>query len=133
MIARKEAKRLIDELLSAVDEAAEHAVQDWDVVHAERDRILAESDLVLRGAENVEQKGRRYLTEGRLTVLKSDPRSGLVIAECRGTDATYKLGFDPRRREWRCTCPGPKSRKCSHLVALRLVVRPTVNEGSENG
>lgn len=70
--------------------------------------------------ENVQVKGRRYLTEGRLTVERVG--SGLIVASCRGDDGdVYQLGFDPRKGQWRCTCPARG--RCCHLVALRLVTR----------
>lgn len=71
------------------------------------------------GRENAEGKGRRYLSEGRLTVELVDGRK--VVASCRGADDIYNLGFDPRARAWRCTCPARG--RCAHLVALQLVTR----------
>jgi len=70
--------------------------------------------------ENVQTKGRRLLTEGRLTVLVMND-SGLIAASCRGDsgEPPYALGYDPRAREWRCTCEARGL--CSHLVALKLV------------
>jgi uncharacterized Zn finger protein len=71
-------------------------------------------------SENAADKGRRYLTEARLTVERVE--RDLVVASCRGDSGeTYRLGFDPARQEWRCTCPARG--RCSHLVALMLVVR----------
>lgn len=63
-------------------------------------------------------KGRRYLTEGRLTVRLVDERAGLVQAQCRGDGALWALGHDSRG--WWCSCPARG--RCSHLVALGLVV-----------
>jgi uncharacterized Zn finger protein len=74
--------------------------------------------------ESAAVKGRRLLAEGRLTVIVAgDPaRPGLIVAECKGDSGTvYALGYDFRSREWRCTCPALG--RCSHLVALQLVVR----------
>lgn len=75
--------------------------------------------------ETIEQKAHRLLTEGRLVVERVSG-SGLVIATCRGMSAgeTYKLGYDPTQKEWRCTCEASAKfhRRCSHLVALQLVV-----------
>ena len=72
--------------------------------------------------ENVETKGRRLLAEGRLEVTYVDrAQGGRIVAECRGdSGARYALGYDPRTREWRCTCEARS--RCSHLVALQLVV-----------
>jgi uncharacterized Zn finger protein len=69
--------------------------------------------------ENVEAKARRYLVEGRLVVAVVDGRR--IVASCRGDGDVHRLGYDPARHEWRCTCPARGS--CSHLVALRLVTR----------
>lgn len=77
------------------------------------------------GRENVADKGRRLLTEGRLNVQIVDPnRRAAVQAECRGDSGeVYALGFDSRRNEWRCNCEARG--ECSHLIALKLVtVRP---------
>lgn len=127
MIPRKLAKRLIDEYLDRLCQAesdAGEALVDEDLF-ALRDDLLTGSDLVLRGTENVRQKGTRYLTEGRLRVEKIES-SGLIVASCRGTGATYQLGYDPIRHEWRCQCSlekgGSRKRECSHLVALKLVI-----------
>lgn len=122
MIPRKVARRLLDEYLGRIEHAE---IEEGEEVNAEgltrlRDELLEESDLVLRGAENIEQKGRRYLTEGRLSVLTVNPQTGLVVARCKGSEDTYSLGYDPRSRQWRCTCPAP--RRCAHLIALRLVM-----------
>lgn len=49
-------------------------------------------------------------------------RPGLIAAECRGDSGEiYKLGFDPLKAEWRCTCEA-RTPNCSHLLALKLVV-----------
>lgn len=69
--------------------------------------------------EDAAAKGRRLLTEGRLTVERLDA-GGLIVARCRGdSGAVYSLGFDPIKRQWRCTCPARTN--CSHLRALQLV------------
>lgn len=70
--------------------------------------------------ENIEDKGRRYISEGRLSVKRVDYEKGVIVAEVKGSDALYHLGFDPAKKEWRCTCPARG--RCAHLVALQLVV-----------
>jgi uncharacterized Zn finger protein len=75
-----------------------------------------------------EQKAHKILAEGRLTVERVDATT--VVARCRGFSdgEVYALGFDPRANEWRCTCPASRDfhRRCSHLLALQLVVlRPS--------
>lgn len=74
---------------------------------------------------SAEEKAHRLLTEGRLSVERIE--RGVVIASCRGFSdgEVYRLGFDPRGQgEWRCTCDASRKfhRRCSHLIALQLVV-----------
>lgn len=132
MIARKEAQRLLEEFLEMLYAAEEeHGEElDADALKLLMRKQLSESDLVLRGAENVEQKGRRYLTEGRITVTEAGNGS-LIIAHARSTNGEYALGHDPIKNQWRCTC-GPSGRKghCSHLVALKLITSPTTTGGT---
>lgn len=81
--------------------------------------------------QTIEEKAAAILAEGRLRVERVD---GAVVAACRSSDGQtlYRLGFDPRNRQWRCTCPVPGRRRCSHLAALRLVVdEPSPEGGSE--
>jgi hypothetical protein len=80
--------------------------------------------------ETLEDKAVRLISEGRLSVLRADDNNGLVVAACRGLSSgeTHHLGFDPNGKnghgEWRCTCEASRGfrRKCSHLMALQLVV-----------
>lgn len=78
---------------------------------------------------NAEEKAHRLLAEGRLTIERVD--GGVIVASCRGYSGgeIYRLGFDPRDGgEWRCTCEASSKfrRRCSHLIALQLVVvRPS--------
>jgi uncharacterized Zn finger protein len=65
--------------------------------------------------ENVELKGRRYLTEGRLLVHQVTPNE--IRATARGNGWVYALGFN--EGSWFCGCPAIG--RCSHLVALQLV------------
>ena len=69
------------------------------------------------------------IAEKRLTLeAVGDPaRPGLILASCRGSDAIYVLGYDPKRERWGCTCEASASfhRVCSHLLALQMVtVKP---------
>lgn len=124
MIPRKLAKAFLAEFLDELrrrEEALGDALDPQGLDDLVRD-TLDGSTLVLRGAENAEQKARRYLTEGRVQVDREDA-GGLIVATARGTEGVYHLGYDPGRREWRCTCPSP-GKKCAHLIALRLVVPP---------
>jgi uncharacterized Zn finger protein len=70
--------------------------------------------------ESIQDKGRRYLTEGRLQIEKVDDKTGWVIASCRGTDSLYHLGYDPGVKQFRCTCQARGA--CAHIYALRSVV-----------
>ena len=64
--------------------------------------------------ESAQAKGRRLLTEGRLTVTEVD--RAVVRAACRGDSGTvYNLGHNGK--SWGCTCPAKG--RCSHLVALQ--------------
>lgn len=65
--------------------------------------------------ESAEQKGQRYVVEGRLTVERLDGRG--IRARCRGSGTVYALGYDGEG--WFCSCPART--RCAHLVALQLV------------
>lgn len=67
--------------------------------------------------ENVDTKARRYLAEGRLTVMQLDALS--IEAVCRGGGALYELGHTSGSG-WFCSCPA-RGVRCAHLHALRLV------------
>ncbi len=69
--------------------------------------------------ETAAAKARRYVVEGRLTVLEVGPQ--VVRAVCLGDGQVYWLGW--WRGSWGCTCDASQFRAtCSHLLALRLVV-----------
>ena len=73
--------------------------------------------------ENIETRAVKILTERRLTVERV--ANGLIVASCRGdTDETYRLGYDPVRDQWRCTCEASATfhKTCKHLRALQHVV-----------
>ncbi len=72
--------------------------------------------------ETVDEKAARYLKEGRMRVERVEPPFGLVVAHCQGETGEYALGYDPSVKQWRCTCPELQHR-CSHLAALKMVVR----------
>jgi hypothetical protein len=65
--------------------------------------------------ENAEARGKRYLTEGRLQIREVSVSR--ILATCRGTGATYELGF--LNGVWFCECPARS--RCSHLWSLELV------------
>ena len=67
--------------------------------------------------ENAHDKGRRYLTEGRLEIRAVTDRH--ISARCKGESGEiYTLAADSGG--WSCSCPAVG--RCSHQVALRLVV-----------
>lgn len=66
--------------------------------------------------EGAIEKGRRYVSEGRLTVTAVE--GDYIAAECRGGGEVYRLIHTPRAG-WRCDCPART--RCAHVVALQLV------------
>lgn len=44
-----------------------------------------------------------------------------MVAQCRGTEGVYYLGWDVAKKQWRCQCEERKG-QCSHLTALRMLV-----------
>jgi hypothetical protein len=68
--------------------------------------------------ESAHDKGRRYLTEGRLTIRQFSREHG-VIAMVRGDGLAYRAEWSPDWG-WSCNCPA-RTDQCAHLVALRLV------------
>jgi hypothetical protein len=77
--------------------------------------------------ESANEKGRRYITEGRLRVVYVKPNDPRIRATARGDGQTYRLGYDPMPG-WFCDCPA-KTTDCSHLIGLRLVTEPDTGEG----
>jgi uncharacterized Zn finger protein len=68
--------------------------------------------------EDAASKARRYLLEGRLVVELV--RADEVAAVVRGDGAQHRVTFF--RNRWRCTCPSRG--RCSHQLAVGLVVAP---------
>ncbi len=68
--------------------------------------------------EPLDTKAKRYVLEGRLTVHRVDADGPVVEATVRGSGAVYAAGFD--EDGWFCSCPALS--RCSHLLALQLVV-----------
>lgn len=75
--------------------------------------------------ENAHDKARRYLTEGRLELLRVEldrpqMRRDPIFAQCRGDSGeVFRLGYDAALAEWRCSCSARS--ECSHIKALKLV------------
>jgi len=68
--------------------------------------------------ENAQDKGRRYLLDGRLVVELAQP--GYFRATVRGGGQIYCVTFG--RGGWHCTCPARGL--CCHLVAAHRVAAP---------
>jgi uncharacterized Zn finger protein len=66
--------------------------------------------------ESAFTKGRRYVVEARLRVLRVE--NDRLEASCRGDGRVYFLGWHGGR--WFCDCPS-RTDQCSHLIAMRLV------------
>ena len=75
--------------------------------------------------ESAATKARRYLSEGRITLI--DVSATSVSALVRGDGQIYAAGYT--YGEWRCDCPTPTP-QCSHLIALRLITAPDMPRGS---
>ena len=70
--------------------------------------------------ESADVKARRYLTEGRITVIRVSGDD--VRAVARGDGQLYRCGHVPGKGGgWFCCCPA-RSDQCCHLVALRMIV-----------
>lgn len=83
------------------------------------EELLIDQHLLPKKRGDKHHKALRLLTQGRLRVLRVEGE--LIVAECRGVSGSiYKLGHDPRKKQWRCTCPAKTD--CSHLNALWAVV-----------
>jgi hypothetical protein len=67
--------------------------------------------------EGIERKGRRYLCEGRLSVLHVSAEA--VRATCRGGAGLYSVRWTAGMG-WSCDCEARS--RCAHRVALELVV-----------
>lgn len=67
--------------------------------------------------ENAEARGRRLVGEGRLTVEYVG--ENVVRAICRGSGEVHDVTWSDGGG-WRCSCPARG--RCSHVVALQLVV-----------
>ena len=72
--------------------------------------------------ESADVKGRRLLTEGRLRVRMAGYAGRWpIVAQVTGDSAeVYTVAWDHDEQKWRCTCPAKQ--RCSHIVALELVV-----------
>lgn len=76
--------------------------------------------------ENMDEKGRRLLTEGRLLIGYINEKK--IVAVCRGDHDTYQLLYTPSTG-WTCSCAARG--RCSHLVALQLVTANPITRKTE--
>ena len=77
--------------------------------------------------ESLKVKGRRLLTEGRLSVMYVSLDGLSICARCKGDSGSdYMLGHSPANG-WFCPCEARG--RCSHLEALQLVVTNPVTKG----
>jgi len=68
--------------------------------------------------EGAADKARRYLVEGRVTIVHvSGPR---VLAYVRGDGAVWRC--EANGSDWVCPCPAKG--RCAHLLAVGLVTAP---------
>lgn len=66
--------------------------------------------------EAAAEKGLRYLTEGRLTIVSADARR--IEALVKGDSGhCYTVVHDHSR--WACSCPARS--RCAHMIALMRV------------
>jgi hypothetical protein len=83
-----------------------------------RELVAFLAALAVDPRETAGTKALRLLASGRLSV--TGVGTNTIDATCRGDSAqVHACGFDAGR--WYCSCPGTGDR-CSHLIALRLVV-----------
>lgn len=75
--------------------------------------------------ENAQIKARRYLVEGRVTVLVVD--TDHVRAMTRGDGELHRQRWT-RPAGWTCTCTARG--RCSHLLAVGLVVAVDLGEAA---
>ena len=78
--------------------------------------------------EDAVTKGRRYASEGRLTVTRAE--RDLVVAVCRGSGAIHRCGHAPAHGWW-CTCPSKSL--CSHVAALQPRRGAAARHGPDQG
>jgi hypothetical protein len=72
--------------------------------------------------ENAREKALRYLAEGRVRVIECHEDEGLLVADVRGTGASYAVVHDSEG--WSCDCEART--ECAHIIALKqvTVLRP---------
>jgi hypothetical protein len=74
--------------------------------------------------ENPQAKAQRYLCEGRVRVLACNEDDGTIVADVRGSGASYTTERDGER--WRCDCSARG--ECCHILALKYIVVFTPRE-----
>lgn len=70
---------------------------------------------------SVEVKARGYLRDGRVRLELVVPTDEVRALVAGTAEHPYLVRWRPRAG-WRCTCPAV--RRCAHILAVALVVRP---------
>jgi uncharacterized Zn finger protein len=78
------------------------------------------------GRESVQTKGRRLLAEGRVEIVTRLPE--LALARVKGSEQVHTVRWE-RGRGWSCDCEAG-ARRCSHRVAVALVIIPESQGGA---
>lgn len=106
---------IVDAVKAALEQAREEGVKDATIPSR---------------ANTAQRKAMRLLVEGRVEISRREDRGehrGLVVASVKGDSGeVYACGFDPHRRQWRCTCQEMRG-QCSHLLAVKMIA-PTLRE-----
>ena len=69
--------------------------------------------------ESADNKSRRYLAEGRVTVREAT-RTGVVAEVVGDSGLRYRVEFGPEVGGWWCNCPGGHG-ECAHIPAAQFV------------
>lgn len=77
------------------------------------------------GRENIESKARRYLIEGRVSIVAA--HSHHVTALVTGTENTHHVERESSGR-WVCSCPARG--RCCHIAACQLVTQRPGAQGA---
>jgi len=73
------------------------------------------------GRENLEEKARRLLAEGRLNIVRVERPHDVYEATVRGDSASvYDVEWNREAERWFCPCEARGL--CSHIRAFQLVV-----------
>ncbi len=71
-------------------------------------------------SETTQEKAKRYLGEGRLTIRSFSRSSGVVVAFVVGDSGLMYRAEWSSDTGWLCNCPD-REQLCAHVIALRLI------------